>query len=132
MRLLSFFNDIERSMLAEDPNPEGGIWHHTRMVNVHNGLARMTIGSGPTEQSVKPRGVILLQAFTLADGTFCLKANLSWHGHEETVSKSVYSKPGINWRMAAAEVATIWMNGAPAESITDQDFQESEVLAAEA
>ena len=131
MRLLSFFNDIERTMLADDPEPEDGIWQNNRVVNVHNGLARLTLASGPSGQPANPRGSILLQAFTLADGTFCLKANLAWNGHEATTTKSVYSKPGINWRMAAAEVAAIWMNGAPAVAITPE-FHETEALAAEA
>lgn len=113
MRLLSFFNDIERAMLAKIPTPDGGAWANSRMVNVHSGLARMTIASGPTGQIPTPRGSILLQAYTLADGAFCLKANLSWHNNENSVSKSIYAKPGMSWQKAAEEVATLWMKGAP-------------------
>lgn len=118
-------------MLAAQPEPEGGAWVNTRMVNVNSGLARMTIASGPKGQPPIPRGSILLQAYTLADGTFCLKANLSWHNHETTVSKSVYSKPGINWSNAAVEVAKTWMNGAP-DTATESDLHEMPSLAAEA
>ena len=129
MRLLSFFNDIERTMLADNPEPDDGVWANTRMVNVHSGLARLTIARGPKGQPPTPRGSILLQAFTLADGTFCLKANLSWSKNEATVSKAVYSKPGINWSKAAEEVAATWMRGAP-DAITASELHEMPSLAA--
>lgn len=127
MRLLSFFNDIERTLLADDPEPDSGVWHNTRMVNVPAGLARLNLASGPAEGPPQPKGAIQLQAHNLADGTFCLKARLSWRGSDNTVTKSVFTKPGINWRLAAAEIAATWMAGAPASLA---DSAETENLAA--
>ncbi|HVU23673.1 MAG TPA: hypothetical protein VHE13_06065 [Opitutus sp.] len=115
MRLLTFLSDIERTLQCDDPEPEGGIWKNTRMINLHTGLARLTLGCGPAgESAVVPRGSVLVQAFTLADGTPCLKANLRWNGSEAAASKSVFTRPGINWRLAAAEVAALWLAGPPA------------------
>ncbi len=116
MRLLSFLNDIERTLQADDPEPEGGVWQISRMINPHNGLARLVLASGPAGQATPPRGSILVQAFTLADGSFCLKASLYWRGSEACTTKAVYTRPGLNWRLAAAEVAALWAAGAPAAS----------------
>lgn len=132
MRLLSFLNDIERTLLADDPEPDGGIWKNSRMVNLENGLARLTLASGLGDGSPQPRGFIFVQAFTLADGSFSLKANLHWHNTEATTTKAIFSRPGINWRLAAAEIAALWMAGAPVTAESTQSAEADEPLAATA
>ncbi|HWA88008.1 MAG TPA: hypothetical protein VG710_17400 [Opitutus sp.] len=119
MRLLSFLSDIERTLLGDDPEPAGGIWKNSRMMNLDSGLARLTLACGPADQSaVIPRGSVLVQAYTLADGKSCLKANLRWQGSEAVVTKAVFTRPGLNWRLAAAEVAALWLAGPPAASVS--------------
>ena len=58
-----------------------------------------------------PRGAILLQNFTLADGSQCLKANLSWQGTENTAVYAIYAKPGLNWTLEASQIAIKWIDG---------------------
>lgn len=114
MRLLSFLSEIERSVIAESPVIEGGAWQVTRMVNFHNGLARLTLRPRPGAEEISPGGTIFLQGFELADGSVCLKAGLHWKGSEAAPVMAVYSTPGTNWKLEASRIASTWMAGAPA------------------
>lgn len=120
MRLLSFLSDIERSLIAESPVIEGGAWETTRMVNFHHGLARLTLTARSATEVPLPGGVVFLQAFTLADGSLCLKATLSWNGSESTAVVPVYSTPSLNWKLEASRIASAWLEGPQATaSITE-------------
>lgn len=114
MRLLSFLNEIEKAIIAESPMVDGGAWESSRMVNFRHGLARMTLSPREADFPL-PGGTILLQAFLLADGSQCLKANLSWAGSVATKSAAVYSTPNMNWKLEASKIASAWLEGAPAE-----------------
>ncbi|MDQ5978499.1 MAG: hypothetical protein QG602_1473 [Verrucomicrobiota bacterium] len=116
-RLLSFLADFERALLADDPAPDDGNWQCTRTVNYHNGLARLQLAVRMPDSSLKPRGTILLQGYNLADGTNCLKAHLGWTGSEASPSRSIFSKPGSDWKSEARRLAAEWMAGAPAAPI---------------
>jgi hypothetical protein len=115
MRLLSFLTDIERALIAESPAVEGGAWTSTRMVNFHHGLARLTLQPRSTEVPF-PRGTIFLQAFTLADGSVCLKASLNWKGSDAFPIMAVYSTPMLNWKLEASKIASAWLEGPPANA----------------
>ena len=112
-RLLSLLTEIERAMVANDPAPDGGMWDTMRLINYQQGLARLTLAVKTAEDIIKPRGTILLQDFSLADGSKCLKANLSWDGVETTLVYAVYSKPHINWTYEAGRIASKWLDGQP-------------------
>ena len=110
-RLLTLLTDIERSIVANDPSPDGGNWDSMRLINFHQGLARLTLNVNPSTGSSSARGIILLQHFTLADDTQCVKANLSWHGVEKSTVYSIYSKPELDWHREAGQIAAQWLDG---------------------
>lgn len=121
MRLLSFLSDIERSICIEANAPEGAIWDSSRIVNFKTGLARLTLTLREPDLGL-PQGVIHLQHFAMANGSFCLKASLTWHGSEATPVISVYDTPVLNWKLEASRIASLWMTG-PAASLTVSEPQ---------
>lgn len=110
-RLLSLLSEIERAIVANDPSPDGGTWDTLRLINFHQGLARLTLAVRNAAGVTAGRGVILLQHFTLADETQCVKANLSWKGVEKSAVYPIYSKPQLNWRLEANQIAIQWLDG---------------------
>jgi len=110
MRLLSFLNDIEHALNADEPSPQGGAWENTRTINYHQSAARLTLGARTGSGAVQPLGAVTLQAFELADGTSCLKAYLSWAGSQSEAIHAIYSKPTLNWASEARRVAAGWLN----------------------
>ncbi len=114
MRLLSFLSDIEKALIAESPVVEGGAWETNRMVNFHHGLARLTLTARPGNELPSPGGTIFLQAFVLANGSLCLKANLNWKGSDAFPVLAVYSTPTLNWKLEASRIAMAWLEGPPA------------------
>jgi hypothetical protein len=126
-RILSLLTDIEQALKANDPSPDDGTWDTLRLINFHQGLARLTLAVRlPTGVTVG-RGMILLQDFSLADGTQCVKANLSWRDVEKSSVYAIYSKPQMNWKLEAGQIANQWLDGhlaaveahAAAEHISD-------------
>ena len=111
-RLLSFLNDLEQALAADDPSPLDGCWETSRTVNYHLGLARLNL-SVRTAGNLIPRGQVLLQSYLLADGTPCLKAALTWSGTDNGATRAIYSKADINWKSEARKVAAEWMAGIP-------------------
>lgn len=109
-RLLTLLTQIERAVIANDPSPEGGTWDTLRLVNFHQGLARLTF-SIRSVSATSTQGVVLLQDFTLADGTQCVKASLSWQGVEKSALYSIYSKPLLDWNREAAQIGAQWLDG---------------------
>ncbi len=114
MRLLSFLSDIEKALIAESPVVEGGAWESTRMVNFYQGMARLSVTPRPSADLELPTGSIFLQSFVLADGSICLKANLTWKGSDAFPIISVYSTPTLNWKLEASRIAMAWLEGPPA------------------
>jgi hypothetical protein len=110
-RLLSLLTEIERVLISEHSPADGGKWDTLRLMNFNQGLARLTISVQSAQRITAARGIILLQHFTLADDTQCLKANLSWNGTEKTSSYAVYSKPSVDWNREAAQIAGKWIDG---------------------
>jgi hypothetical protein len=53
----------------------------------------------------------LLQGFALADGSLCMKANLTWQGTENSAMYAIYAKPKIDWRLEASQIADKWLDG---------------------
>ncbi|MBI2815144.1 MAG: hypothetical protein HYX71_12765 [Opitutae bacterium] len=115
-RLLSLLSEIERALVANDPTPGGGTWDTLRLVNFRLGLARLTLSIRSPARVTSAAGSILVQGFNLADGSFCLKANLAWQGTENSTVHAVYSKPETNWRMEAGQIADKWLDGRTALS----------------
>ena len=110
MRLLSFLSEIERALVTGRPDSNGmADWESTRMVNFQQGLARLSIN--PKDDRSGRSGNIFLQAFTLANGSQCLKASLNWNGSDAVAMIAVYSTPTLNWRNEAARIALEWSNG---------------------
>jgi hypothetical protein len=129
MRLLSFLSDIERALVAESPVVEGGAWETTRMVNFHHGLARLTIAPRPGSDLPLTGGTIFLQAFALADGSLCLKANLNWKGSDAFPVLAVYSTPNLNWKLEASKIASAWLEGPPARATMSETEQLTPLVA---
>lgn len=124
MRLLSFLSDIERALIAESPVVDGGAWETTRMVNFHQGLARLTLKARTTDVACAG-GTIFLQSFALADGSLCLKASLNWKGSDAFPVLAVYSRPNLNWKLEASRIASTWIEGPPAAgTVTHADMSE--------
>jgi hypothetical protein len=118
MRLLSFLSDIERALIAESPAIDGGAWATNRMVNFHHGLARLTLTPKAGAEGLLTGGSIFLQAFVLADGSLCLKASLNWKGSDAFPVIAVYSTPTLNWKLEASRIASAWLEGPPANSVS--------------
>ncbi len=116
MRLLSFLSDIERALIAESPMVEGGAWTTSRMVNFHQGLARLTLVARPGVELPNNGGTVFVQAFVLADGSQCLKASLNWKGSDALPTIAVYTTPTTNWKLEASRIASAWLEGPPAVS----------------
>ncbi len=114
MRLLSFLTEIEHALNAESPVVDGGAWDSQRMVNFHHGLARLTLAARPGNDLPCTGGTIFIQAFILADGSQCLKANLNWKGSDAFPMIAVYSTPTVNWKLEASRIASAWLEGPPA------------------
>ena len=110
-RLLTLLTHIERAVIANDPSPNGGTWDTLRLVNFHQGLARLTLSIRSSAGVTSSQGVILLQDFTLADGTQCVKASLNWQGIEKSSIYSIYSKPTLDWNREASQIGTQWLDG---------------------
>jgi hypothetical protein len=128
-RLLSFLSDFERALLADDPSPEEGSWQNERAVNYRAGLARVQLGVKMPDGLRKIRGGVMLQGFKLADGAACLKAQLSWTGSEGIINKSIFAKPGCDWKTEARRVAATWMAGPPAVALPPSIETEVEAVA---
>ncbi|MEI6108042.1 MAG: hypothetical protein WCR49_13665 [Opitutae bacterium] len=109
--LLSLLSDIESALIATDAAPDGGCWDTMRVINFPQGLAALKLAVRSPEKVTTARGTILLQAFTLADGSNCVKANLSWRGTENSTVYAIYTKHGINWRLEASQIADKWLDG---------------------
>lgn len=110
--LLSFLSNFESTLQADDPAPsDGGTWESSRMVNYTQGLARLALAVRRPQGDSENRGIVALQSYSLADGSSCLKAVLSWTGQNESHTCTIYSKPGIDWKREARKVAAEWMAG---------------------
>ncbi len=120
MRLLSFLTEIEHALNAESPVVDGGAWDSQRMVNFHHGLARLTLAARPGNDLPCTGGTIFIQAFILADGSQCLKANLNWKGSDAFPMIAVYSTPTVNWKLEASRIASAWLEGPPATVSTTE------------
>lgn len=122
MRLLSFLQSIEKSLQADDPEPQEGAWHNSRTINFQLGLARLALACRRGSEPAQGRGGILVQSFTLADGSLCLRATLSWVGHDgaDEVVHSVYAEPKVDWEGAARRIAAAWLSGPPAAAKAEE------------
>ena len=118
MRLLSFLTEIERAVMMEANAAEGSIWDATRMVNFQAGLARLTLTLRADAEPGMPEGTLIVQHFGLADGSFCVKANLQWTNSTVPTVLSVYETPALNWKMEVSRIASTWLAGAPAVAET--------------
>ena len=128
MRLLSFLTDIERAIRLESNADETSIWDSNRIVNFKTGLARLTLTARETDSGM-PQGNILVQHFALANGSFCLKASLTWEGSESNAIVSVYETPLLNWKLEAVRIGTAWLAGPPAEGTTVSIKEDGERIA---
>ena len=113
-RLLAFLSDIERSLAADEPSPNGGNWSNSRSISYHLGLARLTLASAAIGEAIRPMGEFLVQSSHLADGSQCFKAIMRWQGAEAAVTECIVEKPNTEWRSSARQLAAIWLGGAPA------------------
>lgn len=122
MRLLSFLSDIERAIRMEANADETAIWDATRIVNFKSGLARLTLKLKETDSGM-PAGTVLVQHFALANGSFCLKANLAWEGSDASSAVAVYDTPVLNWKLEASRIAAAWIGGPPAQAVAASDIE---------
>lgn len=115
MRLLAFLTDIERAIRMEANADESAIWDSARIVNFKTGLARLTLTCKEADSGM-PQGTLLVQNFALGNGSFCIKANLTWQGSPATTTLAVYETPLLNWKLEASRIAAAWISGPPAIS----------------
>lgn len=128
MRLLSFLTEIEKAVIAESPVVDDGAWETSRIVNFHNGLARLTLTPRPGNEF--PGGSIFIQAFLLADGSQSLKAVLDWETSNVSTVANVYSTPQMNWRLEASRIASTWLEGPKEVSVPTHTVHEARPLQA--
>ena len=130
IRLLSFLSDFENALRADDPAPaDGGNWECVRTVNYQLGLARLSLTVRTPTGGLEPRGTVMLQFHSLADGTPCLKASINWSGCDERRTIPIFSKPGVEWRSEARKTAAEWMAGPPAQFAKVSLHEEHEQVA---
>ena len=127
-RNLSLLSEIEGALHAESPTHPRGAWANSRIINYQSGLARLTLGAQADSAPAQPLGSILLQAFDLADQSFCLKANLTWTDRESgpEIVHALYDKPGVDWTGEARRIAAKWLAGPPVAKFDENQ----EVIAA--
>lgn len=115
IRLASFLSELEDALRADETPLKGGSWDNQRIFNYNLGLARFSLASR-TARGSDSLGSILIQAFDLADGSCCVKANLQWAGREDAPEAvhTIYQQPAIDWKAEAARVAAAWVAGPPA------------------
>jgi hypothetical protein len=121
-RILSFLSEIENALQSEAPAHTLGPWSNGRIINYQSGLARLSLGvKADATAPLRPLGSILLQAFDLADHSFCLKANISWTEKDagSEIVHAIYDKPGVDWVGEARQIAAKWLAGPPAEKFED-------------
>lgn len=123
MRLLSFLTEIEHAIRMEANAAEGAVWDTIRIVNFKTGLARLTLTSRDQDSGM-PQGTVLVQHFGLANGSFCLKANLNWQGSDAGSTLSVYDTPMLNWKLEASRIASTWLAGPPMLSAMASSHEE--------
>ncbi len=115
-RLLAFLAETERSIRTGKPEPrEGATWQNLRSVNYRLGLARLALAARDSSGLITPMGTVLLQSFKLADGSVCLKANLTWQDGGSESTHSIYAKPKVEWEAEAGRVAASWLAGPSAK-----------------
>lgn len=124
LRLLSLLSDIERAFNADEPAPEGGIWETQRTVNYHQGLARLNLSVRASDETLVPMGSVLLQSFKLADGSFCLKAHLTWLRSGADYVHAIYAKPTIEWASESRRIACAWLNGRNRRAVETPHLEE--------
>jgi len=127
MRLLSFLSEIENALSSGTVNPGESKWTAARMVNFHQKLARLTLKPTSSSDNELPSGEIFVQTFSLANDAVCLKASLNWDHSVASPVISVYSNSLTNWQQEASQIAAKWREGAPKESATREDSQETVV-----
>lgn len=110
-RLLSLLTEIENAIVANDASPENGTHETSRVINFKQGLARLALVVRSSAGATTARGAILLQNYSLADGSQCVKANLSWYGTESTAIYAIYGKAETNWKGEASQIAIKWLDG---------------------
>jgi hypothetical protein len=120
-RILSFLTEIENALVVDSPAHPHGAWANSRIINYQSGLARLSLGARPDATTTRTLGSILLQAFDLADHSFCLKANLSWSDKEAgtEIVHALYDKPGVDWAGEARQIAAKWLSGPPMSKFED-------------
>jgi hypothetical protein len=111
VHLLSFFSSVERTLVAESGAAGGGKWKSQRMLDFQHGFGRLTLTPRPDCVSDKRSGAIFVQAFSLANGSLCLKASLTWNGSEALSVITVYPTTTSSWRAEASRIATAWLAG---------------------
>jgi hypothetical protein len=129
MRLLSFLTDVERAIRLEANADEGAVWEGTRIVNFKSGLARLTLTLREADSGM-PQGAVIVQHFRLANGSFCLKASLTWEGSENASTLCVYDTPFLNWKLEASRIASVWLAGPPAAATVATPSMAEERMAA--
>ncbi len=131
--LLSFLSEFESSLQADDPAPsDGGSWESSRMVNYAQGLARLALAVRLPAGDSESRGIVALQSYSLADGSNCLKAVLSWTGQTENLTCTIYSKPGVDWKREARKAAAEWMAGPRLPAVASEQEAAGELVGAAA
>ena len=90
------------------------------MVNFHHGLARLTLRPRTSCSATILGGTVFLQAFTLADGSLCLKASLNWKGSESLGVVAIHTTPNLNWKNEASRIASMWLQGPPSGVTTTE------------
>ena len=110
-RLLSLLSEIENAIVANDASPDDGTHETSRVVNFKQGLARLALVLRSSAGATTARGAIFLQNYSLADGSQCVKANLSWNGTESTAIYAIYGKAETNWKGEASQIAIKWLDG---------------------
>ena len=111
--MLSFLADVEKAVLADLPQPlTGGDWAPVRTVNYAAGVARLVLNiiEGP-ERPPNPAGSVTVRGSRLADGSLCLRVELTWTGRPESALHTIVTKPGVDWLREARLLACTWGTG---------------------
>ena len=87
------------------------------MVHFQKGLARLTLSARAASGAIVG-GSILVQTFSLANGSLCLKASLNWNASSARSAIAVYPTPTLNWKVEASRIASAWLQGPPANGTT--------------
>lgn len=127
-RLFSLLDEVERVFRQAAAFDAARSWTVTRSVSEAHGMGRITLMPVRADSSLI-RGSVFLELLAPGGDHPSVKVSFNWHGSDAFPSTILDSSPFANWRAEATRMASIWLAGPLAATVTDGDFMPHIALA---